>query len=42
MERAPDLGGGMICRIIASRLDINGDFSKDAVINPARFEYGRE
>jgi hypothetical protein len=37
MKSAPDLGGGMISRIIASRLDINGDFSKYAVINPVGF-----
>jgi hypothetical protein len=42
MEEAPDLGGGMICRIIASGLDINGDFSECAVTNPVRFYDGRE
>jgi len=42
MERAPDLGGGMICRIIASWLDINGDFSEYGVINPVGFSDGRE
>jgi hypothetical protein len=42
MEEAPELGGGMICRIIASRLDINGDFSKYAVTNPVRLYDGRE
>jgi len=42
MKRAPGLVGGMICRIIASRLDINGDFSEYAVINPVGFSDGRE
>jgi hypothetical protein len=37
MERAPDLVGGMICRIIAIELDINGDFSNYAVKNPVEF-----
>jgi hypothetical protein len=42
MERAPDLGGGMICRIIASGLDINGYFGKDAVIYLVGIYDGRE
>jgi hypothetical protein len=42
MKRAPGLGGGMICRIIAMWLDINGDFGKDIVIYPAGNSDGRE
>jgi hypothetical protein len=42
MKQAPDLGGGMICRIIASRLDINGDFGEDIATFPVGNHYGRE